>query len=162
MGGSNTGGNGDDSIGGDEDDNGGGGDRRQRRRGHRQQSTKKGRKMATATATAAVTARATAAVKATATVTMTVTTMTMTMRTMARSSVGHRRHKGAIVMLWSNRCDKVFKVEFLCRILRIFCSRHFVKTPPDHGVRRSVAPMAHFYKVSCPDTLGASSLGANE
>ena len=155
MGGSNTGGNGDDSIGGDEDDNGGGGDRRQRRRGHRQQSTKsREEKMATVTATAAVTA--------TATVTMTVTTMTMTMRMMARSSVGHRRHKGAIVMLWSNRCDKVFKVEFLRRILRIFCSRHFVKTPPDHGVRRSVAPMAHFYKVSCPDTLGASSLGANE
>ena len=142
-------------IGGDEDDNGGGGgggDRRQRRRGHRQQSTKsREEKMATATATAAVTA----------TVTMTVTTMTKTMRTTARGSAGHRRHKGTIVMLSSNRVIK-FKFEFLRRILRIFCSRHFVKTPPDHGVRRSVAPMAHFYKVSCPDTLGASSLGAQE
>ncbi len=86
-------------IGGDEDDNGGGGgggDRQQRRRGHIQQSTKsREEKMVTATATAAVTA----------TVTMTVTTMTKTMRMTARGSAGHRRHKGTIVMLSSNRCD---------------------------------------------------------
>ena len=43
-----------------------------------------------------------------------------------------------------------------------FRSRHFAGTPPDHGVRRSVAIMAHSEIEPCPNTLGASSSSAWE
>ena len=77
------------------------------------------------------------------------TTMMTTKRIMtARCSAGDRWRKEA-VMIISIECEIQFAfyppflnsyVESLC----IFCPCHFVKTPPDHGVRRSVAPTAHF------------------
>jgi hypothetical protein len=91
-------------------------------------------------------------------------TATTMMMTRGRQRRGSARRPFVFVFNWLE-IKLLFNPPFLnsyVEFLRIFVFPPFWKNTPDHGVRRSVAATAHFKMEPCPNTLGASSLGANE